>query len=169
MTDDAAGAPDVDWRTHGVRVVPPDALDDNTPQTPGMARATAVGARTGAVGLWAGTVTVEPGARTSAHTHGELESVIHVLSGRARMRWGDRLEFVAEAGPGSFVFVPPFVPHREINASVEEPLRCVLARTGAGPVVVNLELESVDDPQEVRSEDPLHPPLHPPRTDAAGG
>ena len=89
-----------DWRTGGVRVVPADALDDRTPQTPGMHRAAAVGARTGATGLWAGTVAIEPDARTGAHTHGELESVIYVVSGRARMRWGDRLEFLAEAGPG---------------------------------------------------------------------
>jgi uncharacterized RmlC-like cupin family protein len=99
-----------DWRTEGVRVVPADGLDPNTPQSPGMARAAAVGTRTGAQQLWAGTVTVEPGARTGAHHHGELESVIYVLSGRARMRWGERLEFTAKAGPGSFIFVPPYVP-----------------------------------------------------------
>lgn len=156
MPDDAA-VPTVDWRTRGVKVVPPDGLDANTPQTPGMARAAAVGARTGAVGLWAGTVTIEPGARTSAHHHGELESVIHVVRGRARMRWGEGLEFVAEAGPGSFVFVPPFVPHQEINASADEPLHCVLARSGLEPVVVNLEPVGVEDPQHVRWSDPLHP------------
>ena len=150
MAQDAAGADvggrsAVDWGTQGVRVVPPDELDDRTPQTPGMARAAAVGARTGARGLWAGTVTIEPGARTGAHHHGELESVIYVVSGRARMRWGERLEFVAEAGPGSFVFVPPFVPHQEINASADEPLHCVLARTGQEPVVVNLDVPGVEE------------------------
>lgn len=147
---------DVDWRTAGVRVVPPDALDGNTPQTPGMHRTAAVGARTGAVGLWAGTVTIAPGARTGAHHHGPVESVIYVVRGRARMRWGDRLEFTAEAGPGSFVHVPPFVPHQELNASGDEPLECVLARTGLEPVVVNLELGEVADPQEVRWVDGLH-------------
>ncbi len=146
-----------DWRTGGVRVVPPDALDDRTPQTPGMHRAAAVGARTGASGLWAGTVTVEPGARTGAHSHGELESVIYVVSGRARMRWGDRLEFTAEAGPGSFVFVPPHVPHQEINASADEPLHCVVVRNGQEPVVVPLDVAGVDDPVEVRWVDALHP------------
>jgi|GEM_PF-5047101 len=53
-----------DWRTHGARVVPPDGLDDRTPQTPGMHRSAAVGGRTDAAGLWAGTVTIEPAART---------------------------------------------------------------------------------------------------------
>ena len=106
-----------DWRTDGVRVIPGDALDTNTPQTPGMHRAAAIThARAGAEKLWAGTVTIHPGARTGAHHHGELESVIYVVRGRARMRWGERLEFTAEAGPGGFIFVPPFVPHQEINA-----------------------------------------------------
>ena|SRR5664280_871236 len=94
-----------DWRTEGVRVIPGDALDSNTPQTPGMNRAAAVTRDRGSEKLWAGTVTIHPGARTGAHHHGELESVIYVIRGRARMRWGENLEFAAEAGParaGSF-------------------------------------------------------------------
>ena len=153
----AQPGPDVDWRTSGVRVVPPDGLDEHTPQTPGMHRAAAVGARTGAVGLWAGTVTVEPGARTGTHHHGALESVIHVVRGRARMRWGDALEFTAEAGPGAFIFVPPYVPHQEINASADEPLHCVVVRNGQEPVVVGLDVEGVEHPVEVPWIDPLHP------------
>ena len=146
-----------DWRRHGVRVVPADGLDDRTAQTPGMHRSAAVGARTGATGLWAGKVTIAPGARTGAHHHGDLESVIYVVSGRARMRWGDRLEYTAEAGPGSFIFVPPHVPHQELNASATEPLHCVLTRTGLEPVVVNLELGDVAaDPEHVPWVDPSH-------------
>ena len=61
-----------------------------------------------------------------AHHHGPLESVIYVLKGRARMRRGDRLEYVVEAGPGDFIYVPPFVPHQVINASSDETLECVL-------------------------------------------
>lgn len=38
-----------------------------------------------------------------AHHHGHLESVIYVLKGKARMRWGEKLEFTAEAGPGDFI------------------------------------------------------------------
>ena len=34
--------------------------------------------------------------------HGPVESVIYVVSGKARMRWGDKLEVMAEAGPGDF-------------------------------------------------------------------
>ena len=78
----------IDWRIHGVKVVPGDQLDTNTAQTPGMNRAAAINfARVGAQKLWAGTVTIHPNARTGAHHHGELESVIYVIRGKARMRW----------------------------------------------------------------------------------
>ena len=146
-----------DWRTHGVRVVRGDQLDTNTPQTPGMNRAAAITqASAGAQKLWAGTVVIHPDAKTGAHHHGSLESVIYVVSGRARMRWGERLEFVAEAGPGDFIFVPPFVPHPEINALADEPLSCVLVRSGQQPVVVNLDIPAVEEPEAVFWVDPIH-------------
>jgi uncharacterized RmlC-like cupin family protein len=147
-----------DWRTHGVRVVHADELDVNTPQTPGMNRAAAItAARAGAEKLWAGTVIIHPDAKTGAHHHGPLESVIYVLSGRARMRWGERLEFMAEAGPGDFIYVPPFVPHQEINARPDAPLSCVVVRSGQEPVVVNLDLPTVEpDPERVHWVDDIH-------------
>jgi uncharacterized RmlC-like cupin family protein len=147
------------WREHGVRIVPGTDLDVNTPQTPGMNRAAAItNARTGASKLWAGTVTIHPNAKTGAHHHGDLESVIYVVSGRARMRWGERLEYVAEAGPGDFIYVPPFVPHQEINANPDEPLACVLVRSGQDPVVVNLDIAPAEPPEEVAWVDNIHPP-----------
>jgi len=147
----------IDWREHGVKVIRADQLDPNTPQTPGMNRAAAIThARTGANKLWAGTVTVQANAKTGAHHHGELESVIYVVSGRARMRWGERLEYVADAGPGDFIYVSPFVPHQEINASREELLSCVLVRSGQEPVVVNLEIAPAEPPEEVYWVDDIH-------------
>ena len=87
------------WKHDGVQVIPGNKLDPNTAQTPGMDRKAAITfARTGAQKLWAGTVTIHPDAKTGAHHHGHLESVIYVVKGRARMRWGEKLEFVAEAG-----------------------------------------------------------------------
>ncbi|MBV9454115.1 MAG: cupin domain-containing protein [Rubrobacter sp.] len=110
--------PAPNWRVRGVRIVRGSELDLNTHQTPGMTHAAAIThAKTGANKLWAGTVTVHPNAKTGPHHHGSLESVIYVVSSHARMRWGTRLEFVAEAGPGDFIYVPPFVPHQKINAS----------------------------------------------------
>jgi uncharacterized RmlC-like cupin family protein len=145
------------WRDHGVRVVRGTELDRHTPQTPGMTRAAAITRATaGANKLWAGTVVVHPDAKTGPHHHGELESVIFVVSGRARMRWGDRLEFVAEAGPGDFIYVPPFVPHQEINASPDAPLECVVVRSDQDPVVVNLDIPAVELPEQVRWKDAIH-------------
>lgn len=145
-----------DWRTAGVRVVKAGNLDPNTAQTPGMSRAAAITrARMGAEKLWAGTVTIQPGAKTGAHHHGDLESVIYVVKGKARMRWGERLEFLAEAGPGDFIYVPPYVPHQEINAA-DELLECVLMRSGQDPVVVNLDIAAVEKPESVHWVDDVH-------------
>jgi len=136
-----------DWRQFGVRTVRRDQLDSSTPQTPGMHRLAAISRiSVGAERIWAGTVTIQPGAQTGPHHHGPLESVIYVLRGRARMRWGERLEFTSEAGPGDFIYVPPHVPHQEINASEDEPLSCVVVRSDQEAVVVNLNLVEVADP-----------------------
>jgi uncharacterized RmlC-like cupin family protein len=145
------------WKHDGVQVVPGGSLDPNTAQTPGMNRKTAINfARAGARKLWAGTVDIKPNAKTGAHHHGALESVIYVLRGRARMRWGEQLEFTAEAGPGDFIYVPPYVPHQEINASPTELLECVLVRSDNEAVVINLEIEPIEKPEQVAWIDPIH-------------
>jgi uncharacterized RmlC-like cupin family protein len=127
----------------GIRIVRAGELDTNTPQTAGMTRAAAIThASAGAAKLWAGTVVVEPNVRTGAHHHGELETVLYIVKGRARFRWGDHLEFVDEAGPGDFIFVPPYVPHQEINARADEPVEAIVVRSGQDPIVVNLDIES---------------------------
>jgi uncharacterized RmlC-like cupin family protein len=147
-----------DWREHGVRIVHADQFDCNTPQTPGMTRAAAINrAMAGANKLWAGSVEIHANAKTAPHHHGQLESIIYVISGKARMRWGEKLEYVADAGPGDFIFVPPFVPHQEINALENEPLLCVVVRSDQEPVVVNLDIASVETPEAVTWVDPGHP------------
>jgi uncharacterized RmlC-like cupin family protein len=145
------------WKHSGVRVIPADSLDTNTASTPGMNRAAAINfARVGAQKIWAGTVHIHPDAKTGAHHHGPLESVIYVIKGKARMRWGEKLEFVAEAGVGDFIYVPPYVPHQEINASEDETLECVLVRSDNEAVVVNLDIEPVEKPEKVLWIDPIH-------------
>ena len=154
MTNQSAGK----WRDDGVKIVSSKNLDLNTPQTPGMTRAAAVThARTGAQKLWAGSVSIHPDAKTAPHHHGELESVIYVISGAARMRWGESLEYFAEAGAGDFIFVPPFVPHQEINARADEPLLCVVVRSDQEPVVVNLDIKPAEKVERVDWIDPSHP------------
>lgn len=161
MNDSVKATPN--WRDEGVRVITGDQLDPNTPQTPGMFRQAAIDrARVGAQKIWAGTVAIEPNAKTGVHHHGALDSVIYVVRGRARMRWGERLEFVAEAGPGDFIYVPPYVPHQEINADPERPLECVLVRSDNEAIVVNIDdVDPVEPPEEVYWVDPIHP--HPAR------
>ena len=150
----ASGEPN--WREHGVRIVRSGELDTNTAQTPGMTRAAAIThASAGAKKLWAGTVVVQPNVKTAAHHHGELETVLYIIKGRARFRWGDHLEFVDEAGPGDFIYVPPFVPHQEINARTDEPVEAVVVRSGQEPVVINLNIESPEGSSG--SSDPFHP------------
>jgi len=145
------------WRADGVRIIRSSEFDDATAQTLGMQRRAAVTTqKTGATKLWAGTVTIDAKAKTGAHHHGELESVIYVVRGLARMRWGDHLEFVAEAEPGDFIYVPPYVPHQEINANDDVELHCVVARSGQQGLVVNLDIIPVETPELIRWIDDLH-------------
>ena len=154
----APGSSEPAWKHDGVRVVPGDRLDANTAQTPGMDRKAAINfARVGAQKLCAGTVHIHANAKTGAHHHGPLESVIYIVRGRARMRWGNALEFSAEAGPGDFIYVPPYVPHQEINASVDQTLECVLVRSDGEAVAINLDIEPVEKPEAVAWIDPIHP------------
>lgn len=147
----------MNWGENGVKIVRADTFDRNTPQTPGMLREAAIThARTGASQLWAGTVKVDPAAKTGPHHHGELETVLYIVRGRARMRWGDRLEYSEEAGPGDFIYVPPFVPHQEINAGADQICEAVVVRSGQEPVVVNLDIES-PEPASSGAPHPFHP------------
>src|ERR1700689_2555795 len=157
MGSDAGSGEKTDWRKHGLRIIRSGELSNDTAQTVGMTRAEAIShARVGAQKLWAGTVVVHPDAKTGPHHHGELETVIYVVRGRARFRWGDRLEFVAEAGPGDFVYVPPFAPHQELNARADQPVEAVIVRSGQEAIVVNLDIPSPEDETGAVGSDPFH-------------
>ena len=151
----------MDWRSSGVRVVRAGVLDASTAQTPGMDRRAAITPAVGATQLWGGTVDIAAGAATGVHHHGSVESIIYVLSGRARMRWGDSLELVAEAEAGDFMFVPPYVPHQEINALAGEELKCVIVRsqpsTPGDAVIVNLPDVTPVDIGATEWIDAIHP------------
>ena len=122
-----------------IRVASERDLDSNTPQTPGLLRLVAFDSRNPDAGvLSAFKASVLPGAATGAHHHGDQETILFVIEGRARYRWGDRLENVIEAGPGDFVFIPAHIVHQEINASTDEPTVWAVVRSGTEPIVVNL-------------------------------
>ena len=129
-----------------IRVIKPHQRDAGTAQTPGMARAAGVSEGTcGSTGVWMGEFTNEPGFRSAAHHHGDVESAIYVLEGTIRFRWGDRLEHSADASAGDFIFVPARLVHQEINASPTERVAAILARGGAENVVVNIDLPEADE------------------------
>ena len=44
-----------------------------------------------------------------------------------------------EVAPGDFIYVPPYVPHQEINPSADSSSQWVIVRNAQEPVVVNLE------------------------------
>ena len=124
-----------------IRVVKPHERDAGTSQTPGMTRVAGVSPATcESSSVWMGQFTSEPGFRSGAHHHGDVESAIYVVSGRLRMRWGDRLQHEAQADAGDFIFVPAHLVHQEINPSDSEGVVGILARGGPENVVVNLEM-----------------------------
>lgn len=88
--------------------------------------------------LWYGKVSNEPGFRSVTHHHGEAETGGYVLSGRARIYFGEKFEYYVDMSEGDWVFVPPFMPHIECNLSRTSPLVWMTTRTPAN-IVVNLD------------------------------
>lgn len=115
------------------------ALSGDTMQTSGMTRFEAVSGKTvGSTKLWMGRTHVAPSARSGDHHHGEVETAIYVVSGNPAFVFAEGGEEIRiETEPGDYIFVPPYVPHREENPGVEEAV-VVIARSSQEGVVVNL-------------------------------
>lgn len=127
-----------------VIVGPDECIRNPNEQTGGMDRRSGVTPETaGSVNLWSGHVTTPGGAVAGAHHHGDAESAIYMLSGRARFRWGPRLEHERIAGPGDFIYVPPNVIHSEENMSPDEPVVFVVSRNAGTMTTVNVEIEEI--------------------------
>ena len=127
-----------------VKIIKPADRDGGTAQTPGMRREAGISSGTAdSKGLWMGTAVNDPGAASGAHHHGANESGIYILRGRVRFRWGEKLEHVAIAEPGDFIFVPPYEVHMEENLDTENEAELLLARNSQEQIVVN-----VPDPRE---------------------
>src|SRR5712691_3223663 len=132
------------WRD-GVTVVRAESLDRAMRGPTGTGRATAFDLTgTGGRETWVGTVTLQPNAKTGAHHHGRHEVAIYVVKGRSEIRWGERLEFAAEVGPGDFVYFAPYVPHQELNLDAGETLDFVVVRSDNEKIVVNLDVVPID-------------------------
>ncbi len=148
------------WRTHGVRILGSPMQRVEASNIDGVSDATAITfARTGAKEISGGAVHVDPGVTTAPHHHGESETVIVVMKGDVRFRWGENLQYAADGTGGDFIFVPPFVPHQEINLSNEEPLEYVTIHTGKEKIHVDLEIEPSQEFEHVSWDDPNHPVL----------
>ena len=126
-------------RPADARVIKPLQFDSDTPQTPGMRRLAAVShALVGSEKLWAGVMIAEPGMASAVHHHGDQETVVFVLSGRSKVRWGGRLEQEADLEAGDFLFIPARLPHQEINPSADQSVVWVVMRSAQEAAVVNL-------------------------------
>jgi uncharacterized RmlC-like cupin family protein len=122
----------------GVQVIRADQLSSATAQSAGMQRAAAVAPETtGSQGLWMGRATTPGGTVSAWHHHGDCETAIYVVSGRARFRWGPGGQESAEVGPGDFLAVAPNAIHQE-EALGTEPVVLVVARACSSVTVVNV-------------------------------
>jgi uncharacterized RmlC-like cupin family protein len=115
-------------------------LSEETAQTPGMRRYEAIsGKRNGSRKIWMGETRVAPGMISGDHHHGEAETGIYVVSGHPVFVFLEEdVEQRIETGPGDYVYVPPYVPHREENPASDEEAVVVLARSTQEGIVVNL-------------------------------
>ena len=115
-------------------------LSGDTRQTPGMNRLEAVsGKLVGSEKVWMGQTHVAPGTNSGDHHHGDTETAIYVLSGNPAFVFaeGDQ-EVRLDTEPGDYIFVPPYVPHREENPGEQEAV-IVIARSSQEAIVVNLD------------------------------
>jgi uncharacterized RmlC-like cupin family protein len=137
------------WRT-GVTVVRAAAQEAARLGPGGTGRATVVDyAGSGGQRTWIGTVTLQPKAKTGTHHHGRHEVTIYVVKGRSEIRWGERLEFAAEVGPGDFVYFAPYVPRQELNLDADESVDFVVVRSDNEKIVVPLDDRPVERPEIV--------------------
>jgi uncharacterized RmlC-like cupin family protein len=115
-------------------------IDADTAQSVGMQRFAAISGRTvGSEKLWMGETHVRPQAISANHHHGEAETAIFVLSGHPDFVFHDGEDEVRIAtNPGDYVFIPPYLPHREENPSPDQPATVVIARSTQEAIVVNL-------------------------------
>src|SRR2546423_8873160 len=123
----------------GIQVVREDALSAATAQTAGMRREAAIAPETtGSHNLWVGRVTTPPGTVSGWHHHGDCETAIYIVQGRARFSWGPDGGESAEVGPGDFLDVAPGAVHRE-ECLGDEPVVMVVSRACNGVIVINTD------------------------------
>ena len=124
-------------RVHHIKAT---ELSSATAQTAGMRRLAAItGGSVGSEKIWMGETSVSPQTASDNHHHGESETAIFVRSGNPEFVFHDGVEEVRiVTAPGDYIFVPPYVPHREENPDADNPAVIVIARSTQEAIVVNL-------------------------------
>jgi uncharacterized RmlC-like cupin family protein len=138
----------MNWRTEGVKIIRSDAHERARLPPTGTGRATAFNfAGSGGFQTWIGTVTLQPNAATDPHHHGRHEVAVYVVKGHSEIRWGERLEYRAEVGPGDLVYFAPYVPHQERNLSASDLLDFVVVRSDGERIAVKLDTLPAEQPE----------------------
>ncbi|MEV6345345.1 cupin domain-containing protein [Actinoplanes sp. NPDC051851] len=117
------------------------ALSGDTAQTTGMRRVEAIsGSTVGSRNLWMGQTHVAASTNSGNHHHGESETAIYVVSGNPSFVFLDeeKGEIRVDTKPGDYIYVPPWVPHREENPDPDNEAVVVISRTTQDAVVVNV-------------------------------
>ncbi|MDI1284633.1 MAG: cupin domain-containing protein [Reyranella sp.] len=96
---------------------------------------------------WIGLVRLAAGGNTGPHHHGRHEVAVWVVKGRSQIRWGDRLEFAAEIGPGDFAYFTPYVPHQELNLDADQPVEFIVVRSDNDGIRVDLTIVPAERPR----------------------
>jgi uncharacterized RmlC-like cupin family protein len=105
----------------GARIIRPLELVSHAIESAGVARLPAITHElVGSDHLWMGMTILEPGGAIGPHHHGDRETGVYVVAGRVRLCWGPRLESTAELEVGDLVFLPPYLPHEEVNPDPDE-------------------------------------------------
>lgn len=136
---------DIDPFHRRLHRIAPSGLVSGTTQTSGMRRVEAISGKTvGAQNLWMGQTHVPASTNSGNHHHGESETAIYVVSGTPvfvflDLEGDEPVETRIRTAPGDYVFVPPFVPHREENPDPDVEAVVVIARTTQEAIVVNLD------------------------------
>lgn len=127
-----------DWHD-ALRHVKGGELTGDTNQTTGMRRLEAISGKTvGSRKVWMGQTHVGAHTNSGDHHHGEAETAIYVVSGHPSFVFAEGDDEVRiDTEPGDYVFVPPYVPHREENPTGEEAV-VVIARSSQEGIVINL-------------------------------
>lgn len=136
------------WGRNSVRVTR--AKDMEAARAAAGGRATVFDfAGTEARQTWLGTAILAPGVVTGLHHHARHEVAFYVVKGSPEVRWGERLEFVAQLGPGDYAYFPPYVPHWERNPSATETVEFVVVRSDNERIAIKIDGPIAENPETV--------------------